>query len=59
MSGLEGLARPSWAMVSPSRTRIEPLLLPCIVGSFQAGGYPSAFPANCLFICWIWNSLQP
>src|SRR6478736_6972547 len=22
--------------------------LPCIVGSFQAGGYPSAFPANCL-----------
>jgi acetylornithine deacetylase len=22
--------------------------LPCIIGSFQAGGYPSAFPANCL-----------
>jgi acetylornithine deacetylase len=22
--------------------------LPCIVGSFQAGNYPSAFPANCL-----------
>lgn len=22
--------------------------LPCIVGSFQAGGYSSAFPANCL-----------
>jgi acetylornithine deacetylase len=22
--------------------------LPCIVGSFQAGGYPSAFPSNCL-----------
>lgn len=22
--------------------------LPCMVGSFQAGGYPSAFPANCL-----------
>lgn len=22
--------------------------LPCIIGSFQAGNYPSAFPANCL-----------
>ncbi|HZZ60998.1 MAG TPA: ArgE/DapE family deacylase [Roseiarcus sp.] len=22
--------------------------LPCIIGSFQAGGYPSAFPANCV-----------
>ncbi len=22
--------------------------LPCMVGSFSAGGYPSAFPANCL-----------
>lgn len=22
--------------------------LPCIIGSFQAGSYPSAFPANCL-----------